>query len=174
MALDGLMTGRDADCVVVIARDADGRVGPVAFQRYVPSKAGTALSLDAMRRAPGAPNGINERMIVDAVEWARANDAAELSLNFAAFRKLMEAGPDLTRTERHLSFNVQVESLVKFNSKFRPRWAPRYLVYRSAADLPAILTAILSAEGYLPSIASGRPRSRRFSSIRRRRLARRR
>jgi lysyl-tRNA synthetase, class II len=158
MALDGLMTGRDADCVVVIARDADGRAGgPVAFQRYVPCKAGTALSLDAMRRAPGAPNGINERMIVDAIEWARANDAAELSLNFAAFRKLMEAGPDLTRTERifawfirHLSFNVQVESLVKFNSKFRPRWVPRYLVYRSAADLPAILTAILSAEGYLP------------------------
>jgi lysyl-tRNA synthetase, class II len=49
-----------------------------------------------------------------------------------------------------VSFNVQVESLGKFNSKFRPRWVPRYLVYRSAADLPAILTAILSAEGYLP------------------------
>jgi len=41
-----------------------------------------------------------------------------------------------------------LRAIHKFNSV--PRWVPRYLVYQSAADLPAILTAILSAEGYLP------------------------
>lgn len=58
----------------------------------------------------------------------------------------MEAGPDLRRAERISAWLIRH----KFNSKFRTRWVPRYLVYRSAADLPAILPAILSAEGYLP------------------------
>src|SRR5262249_26834065 len=89
MALDGLLTGRDPETVLIICRDASG--APIAFQRYVPCKAGRGLSLDAMRRDPSAPNGVNEMMIVDIVEWARARQIDEVSLNFAAFRGILEA-----------------------------------------------------------------------------------
>ncbi|MFM7060897.1 MAG: bifunctional lysylphosphatidylglycerol flippase/synthetase MprF, partial [Actinomycetes bacterium] len=70
MALDGLLSGRDADCVIVVARDETGT--PFAFQRYVPCRSGRGLSLDAMRRDDGGRpqvNGVNETLIVDAVAW---------------------------------------------------------------------------------------------------------
>ncbi len=75
------------------------------------------LGLSAATRVPQGPDimvvlsVLVAILLIRAREWARANDATELSL--AAFRKLMEGGPDLTRTERifawfirHLSFNA--------------------------------------------------------------------
>ncbi len=155
MALDDLLSGRDRDCVVVVCRDASG--APIAFQRYVPCRAGRGLSLDAMRRDEVGPNGVNERMIVDAVEWARAHGVEEVSLNFAAFKGIIEEGACLSRMQaaeawviKKLNPYFQIESLLNFNAKFHPRWVPRYLVYRSTGDLAAVGIAALSAEAFLP------------------------
>ena len=49
MALDGLLSGRDPQCVVIVARDENGTA--IAFQRYVPCKNG-ARPVDR-RDAPG-------------------------------------------------------------------------------------------------------------------------
>jgi lysyl-tRNA synthetase class 2 len=106
MALDGLLSGRDPQCLVIVARDDHGTA--IAFQRYVPCKNGQGLSIDAMRRDPVGPNGVNERMIVDVVLWAREHGISEVSLNFAVFKGLIEEGADLkfieaggsTRTSR--------------------------------------------------------------------------
>lgn len=155
MALDELLSGRDRDCVVVVCRDGSG--APIAFQRYVPCRAGRGLSLDAMRRDAVGPNGVNERMIVDMVEWARAHDVEEVSLNFAAFKGIIEEGASLSRVQaaeawviKRLNPYFQIESLLNFNAKFRPRWVPRFLVYRSPGDLAAVGIAALSAEAFLP------------------------
>jgi lysyl-tRNA synthetase class 2 len=157
MALGGLLSGDYPDCLVVVARDGTGR--PAAFQRYVLCRQGAALSLDSMRRAPDAPNGVNERMIADTVTWARTHGVAEVSLNFAAFRKVFDGSANLTGTRAARAwllrgmegrFGIQMDSLRRFNAKFCPRWVPRYLVYRSTRDLPAIGLAALSAEGFLP------------------------
>jgi lysyl-tRNA synthetase, class II len=155
MALDGLLTGRDADCLIAVCRDADGM--PIAFQRYVPCKAGTGLSLDTMRRDAVGPNGVNERLIVEAVLWAREHGIREVSLNFAAFKGLIEDDADLGPLEtaqawliKRLNPYFQIQSLLTFNAKFNPRWVPRYLVYRSMRDLPPIAVAALSAESFLP------------------------
>ncbi|MDQ6855332.1 MAG: phosphatidylglycerol lysyltransferase domain-containing protein [Actinomycetota bacterium] len=155
MALDALLTGRDADCLIVVCRDAEGT--PIAFQRYVPCKAGTGLSLDTMRRDDVGPNGVNERLIVEAVLWAREHGIREVSLNFAAFKGLIEEDADLGPLEtaqawliKRLNPYFQIQSLLTFNAKFDPRWAPRYLVYRSMRDLPPIAVAALSAESFLP------------------------
>jgi len=43
----------------------------------------------------------------------------------------------------------QIESLLRFNAKFQPRWITRYVVYRSVSDLAAVAAAALAAEGYL-------------------------
>ncbi len=157
MALGGLLSGDYPDCLVVAARDSTGR--PVAFQRYVYCRQGGALSLDSMRRAPHAPNGVNERMIADTVQWARGQGISEVSLNFAAFRKVFDpttqfTGPKAARAwmlrRMEGRFGIQMDTLGRFNAKFCPRWVPRYLIYRSTRDLPAIGLAALSAEGFLP------------------------
>jgi lysyl-tRNA synthetase class 2 len=155
MALDGLLTGRDPDCVIAVCRDPHGT--PIAFQRYVPCKGGHGLSLDTMRRDAVGPNGVNERLIVEAVSWAREQRIAEVSLNFAAFKGLIEEDADLRPLEgaqawllKRLNPYFQIQSLLTFNAKFDPRWVPRYLVYRSIGDLAPVAVAALSAESFLP------------------------
>jgi lysyl-tRNA synthetase class 2 len=155
MALDGLLTGRDPDCVIAVCRDAHGT--PIAFQRYVPCKGGGGLSLDTMRRDAVGPNGVNERLIVETVLWARERHIGEVSLNFAAFRGLIEEDADLGPLEgaqawliKRLNPYFQIQSLLTFNAKFDPRWISRYLVYRSAGDLAPVAVAALSAESFLP------------------------
>jgi lysyl-tRNA synthetase, class II len=155
MALDGLLTGRDAECVIAVCRDDQGT--PIAFQRFVPCKAGTGLSLDTMRRDAVGPNGVNERLIVEVVLWAREHGIREVSLNFAAFRGLIEDDADLGPLQsaqawliKRLNPYFQIESLLVFNAKFNPRWVPRYLVYRSVGDLAPVAVAVLSAESFLP------------------------
>ncbi|MDQ1396147.1 MAG: lysyl-tRNA synthetase, class [Acidimicrobiaceae bacterium] len=157
MMLGSLFDGTFPASVVVVARDEDGV--PIAFQRYAVCRAGTALSLDIMRRVRHSPNGTNERMIVDAIGWARDHGAEEVSLNFAAFRELFDDETDQQVRQaveawfvRRLEgrFGIQMDTLRRFNAKFRPRWVPRCLVYRSVADLPAVGLAALSAEAFLP------------------------
>ena len=160
MTLDGLLTNptRDAKCLVVIAYIGGT---PVAFQRYVPCRGGTGLSLDAMRRldqVDGEPlvNGINERLIVEAIGWGRCHDVDELSLNFAVFRSVL-AATDPTTLKRgqawflkRLDRYFQIESLLTFNTKFHPRWVSRFVVFRSVSDVAAVAAAAMAAEGYLP------------------------
>jgi lysyl-tRNA synthetase, class II len=155
MALDGLLTGRDPECVIAVCRDDQGT--PIAFQRFVPCKAGAGLSLDTMRRDAVGPNGVNERLIVEVVLWAREHGMREVSLNFAAFRGLIEDDAELGPLQsaqawliRRLNPYFQIQSLLTFNAKFNPRWVPRYVVYRSVGDLAPVAVAALSAESFLP------------------------
>ncbi len=160
MTLDGLLTNpeRDRQCVIVIAYVQNR---PVAFQRYAPCRGGRGLSLDAMRRldrVDGGPlvNGINERLIVEAIQWGANNGAVDVSLNFAVFRSVLTADDPSTFERgqawfiKRLDRYFQIESLLTFNAKFEPRWVSRYVVYRSVSDLAAVATAALAAEGYLP------------------------
>lgn len=149
MILDGLLTGEHLDAVYVVGYDRDHR--PVAFQRYLPCAGGAALTLDTMRRESAAPNGVNERLIVEAIGWARRSGISHISLSFAAFRQLFEADRDLReRVEYWLVHRfdrfIKVESLYRFNAKFRPRWRPRHALYRSYAELPRVLLATIVVE----------------------------
>jgi lysyl-tRNA synthetase class 2 len=166
MALDGLLSGRDGACVVVVARDGDG--SPFAFQRYVPCRRGAGLSLDAMRRDRVGPNGVNERLIVDTVAWAAEHGISEVSLNFAFCRALLDEDAEVTGPRRlqvwllrRMNPWFQIESLLSFNAKFAPRWVPRYLAYRSLGDLPVVAAAAASAEGFLPFDRSPEARATR-------------
>lgn len=151
MILDGLLTGAHPDCVLVIARDHAGKV--VGFQRYAPCRGGEALSLDTMRRDREGPNGLNERMIVDLLEHGRDHGVKLLSLNFAAFRTLLDAGNRRRGFERlgyralHLLDPlIQLESLYLFNAKFRPTYRPRSVAFPSWLSIPLVASAMLTLE----------------------------
>jgi lysyl-tRNA synthetase class 2 len=158
MALDALDGEHLRDSVLVIARDGAGRAR--AFLHFVPVCGRPAMSLSFMRWERDTPNGLSEYLVVKSIELLR-DRSSELSLNFAAFARVMHS-PECRR-DRLLGrvaawFNpfFQIESLYRFNAKFSPRWEPRYLVYEGAAGLARAGWAAMRAEGQLH-----RPRLRR-------------
>jgi len=160
MGLGRIAESDEPDLLIVTAMK-DGQVR--ALLQYVPWGA-KGLSLDLMRRAPHADAGVNELMIDATINYARANGIDLISLNFATFRSVFERGAQLgagpiIRSWRSillfLSRWLQMESLYRFNSKFRPEWIPRYVIFRKNADLPKIGIATLRAEAFIGSRRTG-------------------
>jgi len=159
MAMDSLDAEHQPESVVVLARDADGHVR--AFLHFVPSFGRAAMSLSFMRRDRDTPNGLTEYLIVKAIALLRLRGVEELSLNFAAFARLIRQ--PRTAVERFASHGLaiadrlfQVERLYRFNAKFDPRWEPRYLVFEGALGLPRVGLAAMLAEGQLPRLGLAR------------------
>ncbi|HEX3785996.1 MAG TPA: phosphatidylglycerol lysyltransferase domain-containing protein [Pseudonocardiaceae bacterium] len=157
MALSRLADSADPECVLVTA-EQDGQVR--GMLQFVPW--GTdGLSLDLMRRDRDADNGLNEFMITELLANCADLGVRNVSLNFAMFRAALErgerigAGPIARLWARALRLGShwwQIESLYRFNAKFRPLWVPRYLVFPAVRDLPRIALAAMEAEGF-----GGRP-----------------
>ncbi|MEU8701786.1 phosphatidylglycerol lysyltransferase domain-containing protein [Streptomyces sp. NPDC048680] len=175
MALGRIGDGADGDCFIATAhksdeQSADSPYGDLkAVLHFVPW--GTdGMSLDLMRRDRAADPGMNELLIVASLQAAPRLGITRVSLNFAMFRSALArgeklgAGPVLRIWRGLLIFLsrwFQIESLYKFNAKFRPRWEPRFVVYRTARDLPRISLAAMQAEGFV-SFALPRPLARRL------------
>ena len=154
-----------------------GRAGPVrrpeGVLHFVPWGA-DGMSLDLMRRDRSADPGMNELLIVAALQAAPTLGIERVSLNFAMFRSALArgeklgAGPVLRAWRGLLVFLsrwFQIESLYKFNAKFRPRWEPRFVVFRNTRDLPRIGFAAMQAEGFV-DLALPRPFLRRAQPAR--------
>ncbi|GGL88911.1 membrane protein [Streptomyces fumigatiscleroticus] len=161
MALGRIGDPADGDCLVVTAHRAGPEPGPYgdlrAVLHFVPWGA-DGVSLDLMRRDRSADPGVNELLIVAALQAAPRLGIRRVSLNFAMFRSALArceklgAGPVLRAWRGLLVFLsrwFQIESLYRFNAKFRPRWEPRFVVYRASADLPRIGFAAIQAEGFV-------------------------
>lgn len=132
MILDHVLDGTHPGTFIALARDRDGRV--VAFQRYATADGGRELSLDVPWRVPGAPNGVDERLIVDVVAWAAEGRAGSVSLAFAAFPDLFST-PDRSvplqaayRAVRLLDRFIKLESLYRFVRKFHSFGPQRFIV----------------------------------------------
>ncbi|MFI8243889.1 phosphatidylglycerol lysyltransferase domain-containing protein [Streptomyces sp. NPDC085866] len=161
MALGRIGDPTDGDCLIATAHKADDEPGEYgdlkAILHFVPW--GTdGVSLDLMRRDRTADPGMNELLIVAALQAAPKFGITRVSLNFAMFRSALArgekigAGPVLRAWRGLLVFLsrwFQIESLYKFNAKFQPRWEPRFVVYRASADLPRIGFAAMQAEGFV-------------------------
>ncbi len=155
MALDALFGLGDEDAVFVVGFGADGR--PAGFLHFAISHAGQALSLSSMPRLRTTPNGFNEWLICEAIEWAKRNGYRRVSLNFAPFAALLVPETDLTivqevqrRALLALKGHFQLDNLLTFNRKFFPLWEQRFVVYEYRRDLPRVGIASLAAEAYLP------------------------
>ncbi|MCF6471955.1 DUF2156 domain-containing protein [Nonomuraea sp. MG754425] len=166
MALGRLADPADPGCVVVTARQA-GDPGTVpapwgdlkAVLQFVPWGS-RDLSLDVMCRDPAADPGLNELMIVELLRAAPGLGVTRVSLNFALFREALAggerlgAGPVLRAWRALLIFLsrwFQIETLYRFNAKFRPGWEPRFVIFPTTRELPRIGFAALQAEGFIPS-----------------------
>ncbi|MFL6130206.1 MAG: phosphatidylglycerol lysyltransferase domain-containing protein [Mycobacteriales bacterium] len=154
MALSRLGDPADAGCVLATAC-RDGR--PYGLLHFVPWGP-DGLSLDLMRRDRAADNGLNELLITAVLAAAADLGVSRVSLNFAVFRAALERGSRLgagpvSRWWRAVLLLAsrwwQIDSLYRFNAKFRPSWQPRYLSFPTTRDLPRIALAALEAEAFL-------------------------
>ncbi|MET9023633.1 bifunctional lysylphosphatidylglycerol synthetase/lysine--tRNA ligase LysX [Actinopolymorpha sp. NPDC004070] len=156
MALGRLGDPRDGRCVLVECLDRHGyRRALLSFAPW----GRRGLSLDLMRRAPVAPNGVVELMVSRLVEAARALGVDRISLNFAIFRSGLVEGAEIgagpvarvwRRTLLLASRWWQIEALYRANAKFEPEWVTRFLCYPRSPDLPRIAVASGIAEGLVP------------------------
>jgi lysyl-tRNA synthetase class 2 len=171
----------DDECVVVTAHKApDEAAGEdpagddlKAILHFVPWGP-EDISLDLMRRDRSADPGLNELLIVAALQAAQRMGVRRVSLNFAMFRSALArgerlgAGPVLRVWRGLLVFSsrwFQIESLYKFNAKFQPRWEPRFLVYPRARDLPRIGLAVMRAEAFITLELPRAARARRTTTL---------
>ena len=149
MILGGLFQGREPEAVLAVARDCRGTL--VGAHRYL--WAGKSdLSLDFPLRAPGAPNGVDERLIAEVVDWGAAQGVDRVSLAFAPF-------PDLFANRSHLGPLgrlgyglahlldplISVERLYRYLRKFHAFDQERYVMLRWR-QVPRVLLALLLLE----------------------------
>ena len=161
MALGRFCDERDPNLIISWS-ELNGE--PIALLQFVPWGS-NGLSLDIMRRSENSENGVNEELIVSTIEWAKQNKVNKISLNFATFRSIFARGSQLGagpitklnyRALKFLSRFAQMESLYRFNAKFRPIWEPRFVVYPGASNLLRVTIAILNIESFLPRVGFGR------------------
>ncbi|MFD8466732.1 phosphatidylglycerol lysyltransferase domain-containing protein [Streptomyces cyaneofuscatus] len=161
MALGRIGDPADGDCVIATAHlpgTDDGPHGDLkAVLHFVPWGR-DGMSLELMRRDRSADPGMNELLIVASLQAAGKLGVERVSLNFAMFRSALArgerlgAGPVLRCWRGLLIFLsrwFQIESLYKFNAKFKPRWEPRFVVFRTSRELPRIGIAAMQAEGFV-------------------------
>jgi lysyl-tRNA synthetase, class II len=156
MELGEDVEGTNPDFVLAVARDRDSeRVE--GFLRFVPVYGDEpGYSLDLMRRRPTSTNGMTEFLIARAAQALGARGFKRLSLNFAAWGRLLDSAEDAglsARLQRLMAKGLnpffQIQSLRDFNQKFGPEWVPRSVVIDDASDLPRIAMLYASVEGFL-------------------------
>ncbi|MFN8112580.1 MAG: lysine--tRNA ligase [Solirubrobacterales bacterium] len=162
MELGQDVEGVEEDFVLAIARESGGRVA--GFLRFVPCY-GTdpGYSLDLMRRRPDSANGLTEYLIANAAISLGASGIERLSLNFAAWGRLLDESEDMgvggriqRRVAKALNPFFQIQSLRDFNSKFDPEWLPRSIVIEDPGDLLKVAILYASIEGFLEVPLVGR------------------
>lgn len=149
MMLGDTLSGRYPGVWLIVARDSTGRVQ--GFHRYAGAGHGTDLSLDLPWRRADAPNGIDERLSVDMVSWAKSTGVQRVSLAFAPLPELYEHGaPDRAglpalRALAHLADRfVKLESLYRYVDKFHTMDQRRYVLFPAMhiAHVAAVLLAL--------------------------------
>jgi lysyl-tRNA synthetase class 2 len=155
MELGGGVRGENPDFLLAVALDSEER--PFGFLRLVPCFGpDPGWSLDLMQRDPDAPNGMTEFLIANAALALGERGFRRLSMNFAAWGRLFDAGAELSLGQRIarklaevLNPYFQIKSLRDFNAKFDPRWAPRSIMVEDVGSMPTVGLLYASVEGFL-------------------------
>lgn len=147
MILGRLFDGRSPDAVLAVARDSSGAV--VAAQRYLWAGAHD-LSLDLPMRVPHAPNGVDERLVAETVQWAESHEVERISLAFAPFPDLFVNRAQLGWLGRlayaavHLLDPlISVERLYRYLRKFHAFDQQRYVMLKWRTVVPVALAALM-------------------------------
>lgn len=151
MTLSRVFDPDDSDLLLSVAVSPEGR--PTAFCQWVPAADIAGWSLDLARRSHAPqPNGVADFLIVETILHLKETHQVGLGLNFAVMREIVAGEREggfftLERKILHkFSETMQIESLWRYNEKFRPYWRPRYVALDAVEHTAAGTIAIASAE----------------------------
>lgn len=137
----------DTNTRYTVARDRSGRVH--AFCSWV-RMGGDGIALDLVRRRPDAAPGAVDLCIVDAIERARAEGLARLSLGSVPFRESRGDAPDgpLARRLRAALYRrgcggYSYRGLSHFKAKFATGWESRDLVLPGGPSSALAIAALV-------------------------------
>jgi phosphatidylglycerol lysyltransferase len=123
-----------------------------AFANLLPEYQRSALSADLMRLRSGADKDTLDFLFVRLFAWAKAQGYTAFDLGLSGLSVNAEKGGDAV-VERTLQFILEhvntfydFKELDTFKARFHPAWSPRYLVYTSPANLPALALALVRAD----------------------------
>jgi lysyl-tRNA synthetase class 2 len=171
MTLSRLFDPEDTGLLLSVARDSSGQ--PQSFVQWVPAANLNGWSLDVMRRNTDMdlPNGIMDFLVTEMISHVAARGGGALDLNFAVMRTVV-SGEDngvmarLGRTTAGGALGAtQLESLWRFNAKYKPLWVPRYVVLGSIDALAPQGLVMADAEGITELPVLGRFLGRRTPSV---------
>ena len=157
MSLDRMFAPQESEQLIVTARGKDGQLQ--CLLTFVPWGQ-RAVSLNLMRRAESAVNGVVEAMVLTLLQQGSEKGIERFSLNFAMFREIFVEGEavDATindRVKRALFVKAsrfwQLESLYESNARYNPKWLPRYFCFSSDPLVPLSLIAAGMLEGFVPA-----------------------
>ena len=153
MALDRLGGAHQRDTVVAVARDGDGHAR--GFLHFVPSYGRPAVSLSFMRRDPETPNGLTEFLVARSLEAFRERGVKEVSLNFAAFARLLTEPANIPErvAARNAALGRRVvpdREPIPVQCQVRTALEPRFVLYEGRLGFARTGLAAAWAEGQLP------------------------
>ena len=159
MILDSALEGRYPGVLLMVGRDNAGVIQ--GFHRYLIAGDGSDVTLDVPWRRPDAPNGLDERLAVDMINWSKASGTQRLSLAFAAFPDLFDK---TSRTSAEAFYYavitlgsplIRLEPLYRYLRKFHALGHKRYVLV-ALWHIPLALIVLLSLE-FLPRRRALRP-----------------
>lgn len=169
MTLSRLFDPADTGLLLTVAHGPDGHAA--GFCQWVPATDIGGWSLDLMRRSTQQklPNGLTDYIVIETINHLRARGDWGLSLNFAVMRAILarERGQGtlsgIQRRVLHLlAGSTQIESLWRYNDKYRPYWRPRYVVLSNVRDAPIQALAMAHLEGVvdIPTLGGALPQQK--------------
>jgi lysylphosphatidylglycerol synthetase-like protein (DUF2156 family) len=131
---------------IFLVRAQSGRIE--AFANIIPSYRSPDGNFDLMRRRPDAADGVMDLLFVALVDHFKTSGFEGMNLGFAPLSNISGSGVPalalrLLYSRGSSAFNFQ--GLRAFKEKWKPNWQPRYLVYRSDLQLPALALAVARA-----------------------------
>lgn len=153
---------------VILVRSPEARVE--AFANLIPSYHSRDGNFDLMRRRTDSPDGVMDFLFVAMIEHFKNLGMVGMNLGFAPLANISGggvAGAALRLLYARGSAAFNFHGLRTFKQKWKPDWQPRYLVYRSDLQLPAIALAVARAgerSGSLRSIVSRPPAGPRIAA----------
>lgn len=120
----------------------------VAFANVWAGAEHEELSVDLMRQAATAPEGVMDYLFIQLMLWGRAQGFAHFALGMAPLSGLenRQLAPIWNRVGallfRHAENFYNFQGLRAYKEKFDPVWEPRYLASPGGLALPRILTNV--------------------------------